>query len=108
MLFFYETLAAAYAQAGKLDEAQDALVEARRLNPKLMVKWEIEHGPGIPAVLEGLRKAGLPEEWTTHGYAPAMIDLRNATWREKAALPCVLALTVVRGLRPTKALVTST
>ena len=62
MLFFYEALAAAYAQAGKLDEAQDALVEARRLNPKLMVKWEIEHGPGIPAVLEGLRKAGLPEE----------------------------------------------
>ena len=58
----YEALAAAYAQAGKLDEAQDALVEARRLNPKLTVKWEIEHGPGIPAVLEGLRKAGLPEE----------------------------------------------
>ena len=45
-----------------MDEAQDALVEARRLNPKLTVKWEIEHGPGIPAVLEGLRKAGLPEE----------------------------------------------
>ena len=62
MLFFYEVLAAAYAQAGKLDEAQDALVEARRLNPKLTVKWEIEHGPDIPAVLEGLRKAGLPEE----------------------------------------------
>jgi tetratricopeptide (TPR) repeat protein len=58
----YEALAAAYAEAGKLDEAQDALVEARRLNPKLTVKWEIEHGPGIPAVLDGLRKAGLPEE----------------------------------------------
>jgi adenylate cyclase len=58
----YEALAAAYAQAGNLNEAHDALAEARRLNPKLTVKWEIEHGPGIPAVLDGLRKAGLPEE----------------------------------------------
>jgi adenylate cyclase len=58
----YEALAAAYAQAGKLDEAREALAEARRLNPKLTVKWEIEHGPGIPTVLDGLRKAGLPEE----------------------------------------------
>jgi adenylate cyclase len=58
----YEALAAAYAQAGRLDEAHDALAQARRLNPKLTVKWEIEHGPGIPAVLDGLRKAGLPEE----------------------------------------------
>jgi adenylate cyclase len=58
----HEALAAAYAQAGRLDEARDAVAEARRLNPKLTVKWEIEHGPGIPAVLDGLRKAGLPEE----------------------------------------------
>ena len=55
-------LAAAYAQAGKMDEAKAALAEARRLNPKLTVKWMDEHLPGIPAVLDGLRKAGLPEE----------------------------------------------
>jgi hypothetical protein len=38
------------------------LAEARRLNPKLTVKWMIEHTSGISAVLDGLRKAGLPEE----------------------------------------------
>jgi hypothetical protein len=37
------------------------LAEARRLNPKLTVKWMIEHTAGIPAVLDGLRKAGMPE-----------------------------------------------
>jgi tetratricopeptide (TPR) repeat protein len=58
----YVVLAAAYARAGKMDEAKDALAEARRLNPKLTVKWRSEHGPSIPAVLDGLRKAGLPEE----------------------------------------------
>jgi hypothetical protein len=41
-------------------------------------------------------------------HAPAMIALRNATWRAKAARPAGLALTVVRGRRATKALVTST
>jgi len=41
-------------------------------------------------------------------YAPAMIPLRNATWRAKAARPARLALTVVRGRLPTKALATST
>ena len=58
----YAVLAAAYAQAGKMDEAKDALAEAQRLNPKLTVKWRNEHGPSIPAVSDGLRKAGLPEE----------------------------------------------
>ena len=41
-------------------------------------------------------------------YPPAMIDLRKATWRAKAARPGGLALTVVRGRRATKALLTST
>ena len=41
-------------------------------------------------------------------YAPAMIPLRNATWRAKAARPARLALTVVRGRLPTNALATST
>jgi tetratricopeptide (TPR) repeat protein len=58
----YAALAAAYAQAGRTDEAKDALAEARRINPKLTIKWWIEHTSGIPAVLDGLRKAGLPEE----------------------------------------------
>jgi tetratricopeptide (TPR) repeat protein len=58
----YANLAAAYAQAGKTDEAKAALAEARRLNPAITVKWMKEHTPNLPAVFEGLRKAGLPEE----------------------------------------------
>jgi adenylate cyclase len=58
----YSNLAAAYALEGKIDEAQSALSEARRLNPKLTVKWMIAHTPNLPPVFEGLRKAGLPEE----------------------------------------------
>jgi adenylate cyclase len=60
--FVYAGLSAAYAQAGEMDEATTALAEARRLNPKLTVKWVIEHNGKVPAVLDGLRKAGLPEE----------------------------------------------
>ena len=52
----------AYAHVGKIEEAKAALAEARRLNPKLTVKWMIEHMPNLPAVFEGVRKAGLPEE----------------------------------------------
>ena len=58
----YTNLAAAYAHAGKMDEAKGALAEARRLNPAITVKWMIEHTPNLPAVFDGLRKAGLPEE----------------------------------------------
>jgi adenylate cyclase len=60
--FVYAHLSAAYAQAGKMDEAKEALAEAHRLNPKLTVKWYIDHFGGSPAMLDGLRKAGLPEE----------------------------------------------
>jgi adenylate cyclase len=60
--FAYTNLAAAYALQGKMDEAKTALAEARRLNPKLTVKWMIAQTPNLPPVLEGLRKAGLPEE----------------------------------------------
>ena len=45
-----------------MDEAKTALAEARRLNPKLTVKWLQSVGPSIPALYDGLRKAGLPEE----------------------------------------------
>jgi adenylate cyclase len=58
----YANLSAAYAQAGKMAEAKTALAEARRLNPRLTVKWLTEHFLNVPAQLDGLRKAGLAEE----------------------------------------------
>jgi tetratricopeptide (TPR) repeat protein len=58
----YVNLAAAYALAGKMDEAKNALAEGRRLNPNLTVKWLADHAPNIPPLFDGLRKAGLPEE----------------------------------------------
>ena len=57
----YRELAAAYALAGKADDAKAALAEARRLTPTLTVKWVAKTNP-LPVVLEGLRTAGLPEE----------------------------------------------
>ncbi len=60
--FAYTNLAAAYALAGKMDEAKAALAEARRLNPEITIKWLKEHTPNLPASFDGLRKAGLPEE----------------------------------------------
>jgi adenylate cyclase len=60
--FVYTNLAAAYANAGKMDEAKAALAEARRLNPAITVKWMKEHTPNLPAVFDGLKKAGLAEE----------------------------------------------
>jgi adenylate cyclase len=60
--FVYADSAAAYALEGKMDEAKTALAEARRLNPKLTVKSLQSFAPNIPALFDGLRKAGLPEE----------------------------------------------
>jgi Flp pilus assembly protein TadD len=60
--YAYTNLAAAYAHAGKMDEAKTALAEARRLNPAITLKWLKEHTPNLPASFDGLRKAGLPEE----------------------------------------------
>jgi len=45
-----------------MDQAKEALAEARRRNPKLTVNRMIEHMPNYPAVFDGVRKAGLPEE----------------------------------------------
>jgi hypothetical protein len=45
-----------------MDEAKAAVAEARRLNPKLSVKWLAEHKPVLQFAFDGLRKAGLPEE----------------------------------------------
>ena len=58
----YRGLAAAYALDGNREEATSALAEARRLNPQLTLKWEQTNSVNIPPLLEGLRKAGLPEE----------------------------------------------
>jgi hypothetical protein len=37
------------------------MTAARRLNPAITVKRMREHAPNLPTVLDGLRKAGLPE-----------------------------------------------
>ena len=58
----YVDLAAVYALEGKTKEARTALAEARRLNPKLTVKWLRLVAPDLPPLFEGVRKAGLPEE----------------------------------------------
>jgi tetratricopeptide (TPR) repeat protein len=58
----YALLAAAEAQLGNDAEAKTALAEARRINPQLTMKWLVAHTPSSPKILEGLRKAGLPEE----------------------------------------------
>jgi tetratricopeptide (TPR) repeat protein len=62
--FVYSNLSAAYALAGKMEEAKAAMAEARRLNPKLTtIKWLMEHTGVTPAALEALRTARLlPEE----------------------------------------------
>jgi adenylate cyclase len=57
----YRELAAAYALAGKTDEAKTALAEALRFSPRLTIKSVARTNP-LPIALEGLRKAGLPEE----------------------------------------------
>jgi adenylate cyclase len=58
----YSNMAAAYALAGKMDEARSAIEEARRLKPGLTVQWVIAHAPDVAQLAEGVRKAGLPED----------------------------------------------
>ena len=58
----YEGLAAAYAQAGKMERARDALAEARHLNPKLTVKWGIERRPGYCGCIGRAAQGGVAEE----------------------------------------------
>jgi adenylate cyclase len=62
VFYSYLNLAVAHAFKGDLDEAKAALAEARRINPKLSIKWLIEHKPVLQSAFDGLRKAGLPEE----------------------------------------------
>ena len=62
VLFVYSYMAAAYALEGKMDQAKSALAEARRLYPNLTIKGWAARNVSFPLVLDGLRKAGLPEE----------------------------------------------
>ena len=55
-------LAVAYAFLGRQSEAEAAVARARKLNPKLTIKW-LRAWLDVPEMYyEGLRKAGLPEE----------------------------------------------
>ena len=59
----YAFLAGAEAAKGNDAEAKLALAEARRLFPQLTIKWILtETVPPPSIVIDGLRKAGLPEE----------------------------------------------
>jgi tetratricopeptide (TPR) repeat protein len=58
----YAVLAGAEAAKGNDAEAKLALAEARRLNPQLTIKWLLTETPTPSIVIDGLRKAGLPEE----------------------------------------------
>jgi adenylate cyclase len=60
--FSYAFLAAAEAQLGNDAEAKNAIAESRRLNPHVNLKGFRGYMPALTQVLEGLRKAGLPEE----------------------------------------------
>jgi len=58
----YTQLAVAYAFLDRQSEAETAVAQARKLNPKLTIKW-LRRWLDVPEVYyEGLRKAGLPEE----------------------------------------------
>ncbi len=59
----YAFLAGAEAAKGNDAEAKLALAEARRLNPQFTIKWYAENRSAPPPiVVDGWRKAGLPEE----------------------------------------------
>ena len=59
-------LAASCAHLGRLDEAQAAVKQSLKLNPKLTVTrlpefFPISNFKNLDAYLDGLRKAGLPD-----------------------------------------------
>jgi tetratricopeptide (TPR) repeat protein len=58
----YLHLAVAYASMGQKSEAEVVLAQARKLNPKLTIKWYRARIDFPEVFYEGLRKAGLPEE----------------------------------------------
>ena len=62
VFYSYLNLAAARGIKGDLEEAKRALAEARRINPKLSVRWINERKPILGPAIDSLRKAGLPEQ----------------------------------------------
>jgi adenylate cyclase len=62
VFYAYLNLAAAHALKGDMREASAPLAEARRINPKLSIKWLTERKPVLQPAFDVLRKAGLPEE----------------------------------------------
>jgi adenylate cyclase len=58
----YAFLAVANALLGRQSEAETALAQARKLNPKLSIKWMRARLDEPEITYDGLRKAGLPEE----------------------------------------------
>jgi adenylate cyclase len=59
----HEVLAAAYALSGQESEAKAELAETARLNPKITsIKSLTPLDAGIPRLVEGLRKAGMPDQ----------------------------------------------
>ena len=62
VFYSYLNLAAALALKGDMDRAKAPFAEARRLNPKLSVKWLMGRKPILEPAFDALRMAGLPEE----------------------------------------------
>jgi AraC-like DNA-binding protein len=62
--YAYAYLTGVEAAKGNDTAAKLALAEARRLNPQFTIKWFGEYNPGLPPaiIVNGWRKAGLPEE----------------------------------------------
>jgi adenylate cyclase len=58
----YVHLAVANAFLGREPEAVAAAAQARKLNPKLTIKWYSSRLDAPETIHEGLRKAGVPEE----------------------------------------------
>jgi adenylate cyclase len=58
----YTHLAMAYAFLGRQSEAEAAVAQARKVTPKLTIKWLRAHFDVPEVFFEGVRKAGLPEE----------------------------------------------
>ena len=45
-----------------MDQAKAPLAEARRLNPRLSIKWLMGRKPILEPAFDALRNTGLPEE----------------------------------------------
>jgi predicted Zn-dependent protease len=66
--FVFLTLAAAYVEAGRLEDAETAMKQARAKEPDLSVSYlkksqgNLKSEKGMGELLEQLRIAGLPQE----------------------------------------------